>query len=429
MAEIPIPELDLFAVPPVQKTITETKVTRHRPTSTVDSWNSSSSFNFKIDVDIDEVLLLHESYFVVEFDVIKGPRGDVYKPSATEFTSFLPCNYMMHGMISKIQIEGCGEPILIEHYPYKAYLEALLGYSDSAKNTLLKAALWGDNVYRKDRVAVVDKETSIQLVGKLHIDFNHQCRGFIGGSRFNIKVYGNDPKFYLNYDKAIKTGLHVCVKKAEFVAKRFKISEKKFKAINQVMLKRTTKYPLTVGRVFEQVIPTGNSSYYWSNAINGVLPRRIFLAFVLQSDYSGGATSNPFAFQNFKVAFVYCSVNGTTLHHLTHEVDFTNGEYFESYYRLLDSLNQTNPDPQFTITPQQFQDNCCIFAFNLSQDESSGVSIGGHWNVPKSGQLSLQVNFDEPLAENVQAILYAEFDELYEQEYNRNIKKVVRNEY
>ena len=58
-----------------------------------------------------------------------------------------------------------------------------------------------------------------------------------------------------------------------------------------------------------------------------------------------------------------------------------------------------------------------LFAFDLTPD----LSDGGHFNVIKQGNLRLELHFQAQLEESVNAIVYAEFDNVIEIDKARNV--------
>ncbi|KAL6416707.1 hypothetical protein ACFW04_011470 [Cataglyphis niger] len=60
-----------------------------------------------------------------------------------------------------------------------------------------------------------------------------------------------------------------------------------------------------------------------------------------------------------------------------------------------------------------------LFAFDLTPDLSANYA--GHWNLVKHGSLRLEVRFEKALAETVNCIIYAEFDNVIEIDSSRQV--------
>ena len=58
-----------------------------------------------------------------------------------------------------------------------------------------------------------------------------------------------------------------------------------------------------------------------------------------------------------------------------------------------------------------------LYAFDLTPD----LTCGGHFNLQKQGNLRLEVNFRQPLAQTINVLVYAEFENIIEIDKSRNV--------
>ena len=83
---------------------------------------------------------------------------------------------------------------------------------------------------------------------------------------------------------------------------------------------------------------------------------------------------------------------------------------------LFDVLGIGDENKGNGISKSRFADGSTILAFDLSPD----CDDSGHWDLIKQGTTSLQLTFAEPLpAGGVEAIIYAEHDNLFSIDRNR----------
>ncbi|CRK88777.1 CLUMA_CG002883, isoform A [Clunio marinus] len=59
-----------------------------------------------------------------------------------------------------------------------------------------------------------------------------------------------------------------------------------------------------------------------------------------------------------------------------------------------------------------------IIGYDLSEDFCASAN---QWSLPRQGSLRLDIKFAEPLKENVNLIIYSEFDNLKEIDSDRNV--------
>nr|XP_012235908.1 PREDICTED: uncharacterized protein LOC105680053 [Linepithema humile] len=93
--------------------------------------------------------------------------------------------------------------------------------------------------------------------------------------------------------------------------------------------------------------------------------------------------------------------------------------YVEAYHTLFSGtgihfLNEGN-----SISREDYAQGYTLFAFDLIPDLSAHCA--GHWNLAKHGSLRLEVKFDKALTTTVNCIVYAEFDNILEIDFSRQV--------
>jgi hypothetical protein len=187
----PLPEYDLWGVPPTQFTVEFDKLTEHRPISIL---NSKSVITFDIMTSYDEYISLRETllYFKLRIDLKKN-SGDL---ASGDWDKVSTVNNLLHSLFKQVEMEIDGKSITLapNTYGFKAYFETLLGYTDDAKKSFLTASLWHeDSQTNKDSVNTA-RSTIIQpsvfntdgkgkvfeMLGKLHLDLAFQPKALLG---------------------------------------------------------------------------------------------------------------------------------------------------------------------------------------------------------------------------------------------------------
>ena len=154
--EVFLPEMDLFAKPPIQRSVERSYEVQYRPISALDV---STFIDFVVSLSKDEYLLLNETYLHIKMQVNVSKDSAVI--SASDWQGVLPVNNLMHSMFKQVELEIGGKEVTMANstYAYRAYLETLLGFSKSAKDTHLTTVLWYDDAkYRINQFKAPDEK-------------------------------------------------------------------------------------------------------------------------------------------------------------------------------------------------------------------------------------------------------------------------------
>ena len=152
-------EVDLFSIPPTQLSLEKGRWIEYRPLSSVQ--NNDSAITFVI-AGTDEYLDLSKTILVVEGKVVPGTGGDL----STGQASIAPVNNFLHSLFRQVDVYFNGKQVTpaMGTYAYRSYLETLLNYDVSAKQSQLSSAM-----YYKDTAGQMDEAGS--LPGSTNITF------------------------------------------------------------------------------------------------------------------------------------------------------------------------------------------------------------------------------------------------------------------
>ena len=134
----PLPEFDLWGVPPTQITVERVLDSEYRPVTNVDA---SSPLVFHFSSAADKYIKLDK--IAISWKVqLKFTKEDKSAITAGNYGQFNFINYAFHSMIKLVEFEIENKQIsnLPQNYAYCAFIEALLGFSKNAKKTHLAAA-------------------------------------------------------------------------------------------------------------------------------------------------------------------------------------------------------------------------------------------------------------------------------------------------
>lgn len=410
--EIPLPELDLWGLSPVQRSVVADICMEQRPVAAL-GWNSPIQFEFTLGED--EYMLFSETYLYLKV-LPKFTKAD----KTTEFSSdekivFIPANYLLHSMINSVKLTVGSSSVSYEtrNYCYKSYFEALLGYSKEAKNSHLSSSYWINDDETRSKKLFGDKEPrAIEMKGKLHIDFTHQNRAIIGGSKIALSMTLNKPKFFMRFPKQASATFEL--QDAVLFVHRMQVAPKIVTAHQKALSHSAAKYPLTRSAVHTQIIPKGSQFLHLDKLLTGQAPRRIFFTLVDSKSFVGDSLCNPHQFTNYNLSYIVCYRDGQAFPRNGYAMDYKAGLYVDAYVGFIQTLNQNGTDSYASIDMDTFTSEACIYGFNLVPDLTNGCGLTGHVSEPRDANIRFDLRFAEPTTDNLNALIFAEYDTLVE---------------
>ena len=153
-------EVDLFSIPPTQQSLEKGRWIDYRPLSSVQ--NNDSAITFVI-AGTDEYLDLSKTILFVEGKVHPGTGGNLDTGQA----SVAPVNNFLHSLFRQVDVYLNGKQVTpaMGTYPYRAYLETLLNYDVSAKESQLSSAMYyKDTAGKMDEAGSLPGSTTITIV-------------------------------------------------------------------------------------------------------------------------------------------------------------------------------------------------------------------------------------------------------------------------
>ena len=426
----PLPEFDIFTVPPTQLTVDRDLVTEHRPISIL---NSNSVIQFVIPTAVDEYLQLTETLLNLKLKInIKKKTGSGNITDA-EWNKITPVNNFLHSIFKQVDLEIEGKSITLapQTYAYKAFFETLLGFTEDAKNSYLSASGWyndsSDKTFQTSRTSILKPNPIagsgegkiIKLMGKLHLDLAFQPKAILGGTTIKLTLVPNDPAFYLfTSDTSIVP--EVVFESVSLYVHRSKVNFPIVEGHNLALNKQTAKYPICRSNVKSFTISSGTVNASIDNAISGQLPRRIFIAMVPNDAFTGVLNKNPFDFKNYKLNYIATYIDGVQYPSKPYQPNFDKNLTLREYLGLFESLNQLTTDSALTLKHTEWIAGNTIFGFNFSPDTSDDCNKVGYVSPIKRGTLRIDLRFAEAMTETINVLVFCEYDNLIEIDITRN---------
>ena len=314
-------------------------------------------------------------------------------------------------------------------YAFKSYIETVLTYPKDAKETTLllehfnKDTLEKENIFTLLNSISFNKRNQFAKKGKiyfsmlLHIDFFHSTKLLLPGCEIKLKFIRNSDTFSLLGDTLqAKIKFH----ELKLMIRRVTVEPTIASKIEDAINKTPAIYPITQSKIKTFLIPKDVRQERISNIFRGVLPRSIIVGFVTTDAANGTINANPFKFEHFKLNHFQMYINGDPLLTEAFQPDFANSKFFREYRWFMDNLGWAHDKESNGVTMEEFKTNTFFLPFDLSPDLSNGATL----SQLKEGSLDVLVSFNENLAQNVQMIVFATFNELLLIDKDRNVTLV-----
>ncbi|XP_069068422.1 uncharacterized protein F54H12.2-like [Pleurodeles waltl] len=303
-------------------------------------------------------------------------------------------------------------------YVYRAYTESILNYSCDALDTQHSAGLFhkdtygnfearalnGDNEGFVERASFAAGSRQFELLGHLHSDLFYQNKLLVNGINLNVKLTRNKDSFCLINGDAEQYKLVIL--SASLFVNRVKVSQSVRLAHAEALQLLNANY--AVERVALKIcsIPTGTRLTQQQNLFPGQLPKLIIIECVDNSAFSGLYTSKPFNFKHYDINYAVLVHEGAVIPSNPCTLSFGTGNFIREYLGLVSTTGKHMRDPGVVVSREGYGAGYTLFAFNLTPI----MEDGDHCNLLKNGNLKSEIPFSQPLATNMNMIVFSVFN-------------------
>ena len=367
-------EVDLFSIPPTQLSLEKGRWIEYRPLSSVQ--NNDSAITFVV-AGTDEYLDLSKTILVVEGKVIPGTGGNLDSGQ----TSIAPVNNFLHSLFRQVDVYFNGKQVTpaMGTYAYRSYLETLLNYDVSAKQSQLSSAMYyKDTAEQMDEAGRLPRSTTITYVeadtgngsspaktfslpvpgtgnqgfAKRHKFIENSKKFTLSGPIFTdvfmsdrLLINMLDLKVVLNrsynefclMDKN-STSKNPKVELTDVVLKIRKVKvDQAIRDSTEVLLKQTPAiYPVRRVVCKALSIAPGLPNVRLDNIFSGLVPTSFVFGLVDSNAYTGEYSKNPFNFKHYDISTITLSVNGEEIPFKQLRLKFPNPGDTESKKKTVD---------------------------------------------------------------------------------------------
>ena len=467
-------EVDLFRVPPTQQSLERGRWIDYPPISSVQ--NPDSAITFLI-AGTDEYIDLSKTILTVTGNIMK--KDGTTKLAGGGQSNVAPVNNFLHSLFRQVDVYLNGKQVTpaMGTYAYRSYIETLLNYDVSAKESQFSSAL-----YYKDTAGEMDSNGSLPATKVL----NYKAAATLNnqpGDNASVKYYvagtGNQGfaqrhKFITNGNQFVLSGPIFCdifmtdrlllnmmdlkvvlnrstdafslmeigntgdavidprVHLTDIVLKvrKVKVDQSVSDGVERMLKQTPALYPIRRVECKILIIPENLPNTRQDNIFSGIIPNSFVFGLVHVDAANGKYKQNPYNFQHFGVTNVSLTANGQeipfkqlTLKYPGNEdgkIDSatdTELDFDEAYNTLFSGTGKIYSNAGLDITREDYPGGYALYAFDLTPDMCKGAD---YFNTVQRGSLTLALTFGEATKQPIAMVCYGDFENVIRIDSERN---------
>jgi len=366
----------------------------------------SSTIEFNIIGSNTEYLDLNDTLLLIEVEVQFASKAGTAAPDVT------PSNYMFHKLFSDVLVYLNNEKIEGGNGSYadKATIETILNYSTDTKNTTLQAIGYHDS--DNERKSWLKEGESLEMCGSLKIDFFDQPKYLIPGVNVKIKLIKNNP---IHMFQCKTSTPKITFKNAKLFVRRVKVDQSVLIGHQLGLNTQNAIYPYRKSQLVSYTVTKGSNSFYKDQIFgDNRLPKFVLIAFQ-ESTNNSAFSLDVDRYFHFNVGSISLSRNSD--YKETYTQDFAKGSFVTSYVTsLIRNMGCLDKNINNGISMIDFRDTYPFFTFVLAPDFDFHQT-----QMPKQGNVRLDIKFDKPLQTGISILVYGLFDGEIQINKNRTI--------
>ena len=411
-------EVDLFSVPPTQQSLERGRWIDYAPLSSVQ--NPDSAITFLI-AGTDEYIDLSKTILTVTGNIMK--KDGTTKLTGGDQSNVAPVNNFLHSLFRQVDVYLNGKQVTpaMGTYAYRSYIETLLNYDVSAKESQFSSAL-----YYKDTATKMEATGSLpttkvlnyktaqsgtdasvkyyvtgtgnQGFAKRHQFIQNGIQFVLSGpifsdifmtdrlllnmmdlkvvlnrstDSFSLMEIGNDPK--------IEPKVHL----TDVVLKirKVKVDQPVSDGVERMLKQTPALYPIRRMECKILTIPQNLPNIRHDNIFSGIIPKSFVFGLVHVDAATGIYEKNPYNFQHFGVTNVSLTANGQEIPFKQLTLKYpgdpngkidpakdTELDFDEAYNTLFSGTGKIYSNAGLDITREDYPGGYALYAFDLTPD-------------------------------------------------------------
>ena len=464
-------EVDLFRVPPTQQSLERGRWIDYAPLSSVENANSAITF---LIAGTDEYIDLSKTILTVTGKITK--KDGTSKLDSNDQSNVAPVNNSLHSLFRQVDVYLNGKQVTpaMGTYAYRSYIETLLNYDVSAKQSQFSSALYyKDTAGQMDKVGALpatktlnyktpgaqptdagtDASTKYYVTGTGNQGFAKRHQFIKNGNRFvlsgpifsdifmtdrlllnmmDLKVVLNRSSDAFSLMDLNDPTIEPKVQLTDVVLKvrKVKVDQSVSDGVERMLKQTPALYPIRRVECKILTIPANQPNTRQDNIFSGIIPNSFVVGLVHVDATTGEYDKNPYNFQHFGVTSVSLTANGQeipfkllTLKYPKDpagKIDPANDaelDFDEAYNTLFSGTGKIHSNAGLDITREDYPGGYALYAFDLTPDMCKSAD---YFNTVQRGTLTLALTFEASHKHAIGMVCYGDFENIIRIDSERN---------
>jgi hypothetical protein len=250
--------------------------------------------------------------------------------------------------------------------------------------------------------------------GRLHIDMCMQERLIPSDVGIKIRLVRNKDAFCL---MAANANYRLHIVECKLLVRKLRLSPSIFISHAKALERGNARYPLKRIVCKSFTVPQGNLNFTQENVFSGQMPCRVVVGMTDNDGFNGVYNKNPYNFKHYNLMQLKLFLDGQQQAIPVIDTDFENANYINAYLSLFEGTNKLFKDEGLDISRTDYPRGYALFVYDLTPDQSEN----DHLNLMREGTVRLDAKFSAPLAQTINVIVYAEFENVLELDRYRTV--------
>ena len=463
-------EVDLFRVPPTQQSLERGRWIDYAPLSSVENANSAITF---LIAGTDEYIDLSKTILTVTGKITKKDGNT--KLDGNDQSNVAPVNFL-HSLFRQVDVYLNGKQVTpaMGTYAYRSYIETLLNYDVSAKQSQFSSALYyKDTAGQMDKVGALASSKTLNYKtpsadpaaagtnasDKLYVPesgnvgFAKRHQFIKNGNRFvlsgpifsdifmtdrlllnmmDLKVVLNRSSDAFSLMDLNSTAIEPKVQLSDVVLKvrKVKVDQSVSDGVERMLKQTPALYPIRRVECKILTIPANLPNVRQDNIFSGIIPNSFVVGLVHVDASTGEYDKNPYNFQHFGVTSVSLTANGQEIPFKLLTLKYpedddgkidpgkdTELDFDEAYNTLFSGTGKIYSNAGLDITREDYPGGYALYAFDLTPDMCKSAD---YFNTVQRGSLTLALTFGASHDHAIGMVCYGDFENVIRIDAERN---------
>ena len=463
-------EVDLFRVPPTQQSLERGRWIDYAPLSSVENPNSAITF---LIAGTDEYIDLSKTILTVTGKITK--KDGTSKLDSNDQSNVAPVNNFLHSLFRQVDVYLNGKQVTpaMGTYAYRSYIETLLNYDVSAKQSQFSSALYyKDTAGKMDETGALpatktlnyrtaqgsgsstDGSVTYYSTGTGNQGFAKRHQFIKNGNRFVLSgpIFSDifmtdrlllnmmDLKVVLNrssdafslFEKGNSPAIEPKVQLTDVVLKvrKIKVDQSVSDGVERMLKQTPALYPIRRVECKILTIPANLPNVRQDNIFSGIIPNSFVVGLVHVDATTGEYDKNPYNFQHFGVTSVSLTANGQEIPFKLLTLKYpkdadgkinpsndTELDFDEAYNTLFSGTGKIYSNAGLDITREDYPGGYALYAFDLTPDMCKSAD---YFNTVQRGSLTLALTFEASHDHAIGMVCYGDFENIIRIDSERN---------